>query len=723
MITNVVSKAAKQIRTLRILTLPMLGLLFLATVLLAVFQPKLFEGLDRALFKDSAVRLQPNLEYWAADETVDLSNIVYKSAKYFQPLPGDNTLSFGTDEPYVWLRFKLRDMPSYRNTEIYYLYFDDSFFDRWVLYIPNISAGDVRYTAAAPGDAKGPSAIYHHAVIPRQALADQYFYLRFHRENIAHVLKMNTDTGFYETQLRLIIFMVVCMGFLLGMIVMNLMLSYSTRERYYLYHAIFLCCALLLLASLSAISRWLTGRTYGMLVLRMQLVTVMAAAYFCYAFLDIPKRGRVLVLSYRAALAAGTVLAVVMFALPYPLAVRVGQAGSLSMLLFVAAVTAVLFAHDPTLSARFLLGIAIAAAASVLSTMTVLGLIPLYYITFYAIFPAFALEALLFSSGITRVIQTHETKNRLLQHEMNTDALTGLKNRHYLESGLKPEVLALEAQGKPISLVMFDIDFFKVVNDTYGHDIGDAVLTTLSQLAMGFFRATDTLVRWGGEEFAVFLPTTTLKQAAEVGERFRRRVEGRLFEPAGVVTVSLGVAEKAPDESFGQWFKRADTALYAAKHLGRNRVEISYPLSYNTLGVCEDWSAADECGHPLIDSQHKQLFQAVQQLVRLYQASTADPALLPALNALLADVTRHFADEENVLGSPPYPYLDEHRLEHRRLLKHATVLHAAVLQEAVPLTHLLEFVVGELVIGHMRQEDIHFFRYLASQRETDAPTP
>ena len=158
-----------------------------------------------------------------------------------------------------------------------------------------------------------------------------------------------------------------------------------------------------------------------------------------------------------------------------------------------------------------------------------------------------------------------------------TDGLTGLYNRRYMESHLDTLVEEGIQSGKPVSLLIFDIDFFKSVNDTYGHAAGDAVLKEFAQRIQQNVRGVDLACRLGGEEFVVVMPDTDVSYAFMVGERLRQKVAEAPFrvEPTVTlsVTVSIGIAvtEKGTDTARAL-LVRADTALYRAKRDGRNRV-------------------------------------------------------------------------------------------------------------------------------------------------------
>jgi two-component system, cell cycle response regulator len=159
-----------------------------------------------------------------------------------------------------------------------------------------------------------------------------------------------------------------------------------------------------------------------------------------------------------------------------------------------------------------------------------------------------------------------------------TDALTGLYNRRYMESQTSVLVEHAANRGKTLSVVVLDVDHFKAVNDTHGHDVGDRVLQELAARLRACVRNIDLICRMGGEEFVVVLPDAGMEIALKVAERIRRVVAAKSFD-AGArsgplpITVSLGVALiESPSDSIDDIIKRADDALYRAKREGRNRV-------------------------------------------------------------------------------------------------------------------------------------------------------
>ncbi|QEH05627.1 GGDEF domain-containing protein [Sulfurospirillum multivorans] len=170
----------------------------------------------------------------------------------------------------------------------------------------------------------------------------------------------------------------------------------------------------------------------------------------------------------------------------------------------------------------------------------------------------------------------------ILQHESITDALTGLKNRRYFDQRMSEEVALSLRHKLPLSLMLLDVDHFKKINDTYGHQIGDEVLSSLAKLISGMVRDSDIVARYGGEEIAIITPRTSKEEAALLAERLRDLIEKTTVAMVGTtqevvqVTVSLGICSLSPvitDKD--ALIEESDQALYLAKKYGRNRVVVS----------------------------------------------------------------------------------------------------------------------------------------------------
>jgi diguanylate cyclase (GGDEF)-like protein len=169
-----------------------------------------------------------------------------------------------------------------------------------------------------------------------------------------------------------------------------------------------------------------------------------------------------------------------------------------------------------------------------------------------------------------------ELANRELNNLAHLDNLTGALNRHGLHQHLQSAFDRLRRNREPTSIILFDFDNFKHINDTYGHDCGDKVLSLSARIIHDVIRDQDKLARWGGEEFLVCLPDTELTGAMAIADKLRLAIADKLageLDDNYPVTVTGGVAEIKHDETFEILFKRADNALYRGKRLGRNRIE------------------------------------------------------------------------------------------------------------------------------------------------------
>ncbi len=166
-----------------------------------------------------------------------------------------------------------------------------------------------------------------------------------------------------------------------------------------------------------------------------------------------------------------------------------------------------------------------------------------------------------------------ELQNRELERLATTDSLTGILNRRsFTEYGLHYLAHA-NRYGRPFGLILFDIDKFKRVNDQYGHEIGDKVLVVVTKRIRACLREVDLFARWGGEEFIILAPETSMESAMQLAERLRYSLVAAPIEPAGTVSASFGVATGTEQEPFEELIRRADNALFAAKDAGRNQVK------------------------------------------------------------------------------------------------------------------------------------------------------
>ena len=304
-----------------------------------------------------------------------------------------------------------------------------------------------------------------------------------------------------------------------------------------------------------------------------------------------------------------------------------------------------------------------------------------------------------------------------LEKEFTSDALTGAANRKFFEHEAKRLIGQFSKNAIVSSLLMVDLDHFKRVNDTYGHPAGDSVLISLVNILNTNCRATDTVARVGGEEFAVLLPGAGSASAYTVAEKMREAVEAFDFEGVGHITASFGAAELIAEDDLQRWYTRADTALYLAKNNGRNRTVTSdmLYLSEERIEIIP-WESEFNSGNPVIDKEHKELFHAGKQLLTAYynQDLEEESRILETLFRLLTD---HFANEEQILKDAGYLDLDAHREIHNSLLSSASFWKTLQSKERVRTASFYGFLINKVIHDHLLWEDAKFFPLLRERGE------
>lgn len=175
-------------------------------------------------------------------------------------------------------------------------------------------------------------------------------------------------------------------------------------------------------------------------------------------------------------------------------------------------------------------------------------------------------------------VEIRKKTEKILKNIAITDQLTGLNNRNSFDEKVLEVINRSDRYDRPLSMIIFDLDYFKHINDTWGHPIGDEVLKQTAEITRSLLRKTDMIFRVGGEEFIILLPETTLSGAKEVAEKLRDTLDKSKHPIVGKFTASFGVGEKLRDESFKSWYKNVDRALYSAKNKGRNCVVSSLEL-------------------------------------------------------------------------------------------------------------------------------------------------
>jgi diguanylate cyclase (GGDEF)-like protein/hemerythrin-like metal-binding protein len=322
-----------------------------------------------------------------------------------------------------------------------------------------------------------------------------------------------------------------------------------------------------------------------------------------------------------------------------------------------------------------------------------------------------------------------ESANRKLAELSATDGLTELANRRHFDVILEREFARSKRTAQPLALAILDVDYFKKFNDHYGHQAGDDCLKAVARtLRAGIHRATDLAARYGGEEFVLVLPVTSSAAARNLAEKIRQAVEA-LDIPhqttqtgRDCVTISIGVAtsDATTGHDAKELIEAADRALYRAKGLGRNRVCIAPNLRQSIRSDLTDregllklaWHPSFESGHPVIDEQHRALFESTSALLRAILGGQSMDEVSALLDALTVAFVQHFHDEEAIFLDAGFPDAADHLAAHRALLDRAGVLIDGFHSGQVGVAALFQFLADDLIRDHILDADRHFFPYL-----------
>ena len=314
------------------------------------------------------------------------------------------------------------------------------------------------------------------------------------------------------------------------------------------------------------------------------------------------------------------------------------------------------------------------------------------------------------------------------------DQLTQLPNRRLFNDRLRIAVAQARRTVGCMAVLMIYLDRFKPVNDTFGHGVGDQLLKLVARRMQQCLRESDTLARIGGDEFVVILPQVEEEAAASsVAEKIRVVLETPFDLPGGYcvsIACSIGIAlfpEHGHDAK--TLVQAADQAMYDAKEAGRNCLRMasgaSGEIRERTLPLEPPdirfvWQYAYRCGDALLDEQHQQLFDRVNNLIHEIMAGDGEVArLLPELDSLIDEIAAHFSYEESVLHRYHYPHVEAHASKHQALLKQALTLRNQTASGELLPGELLAYVARDMVADHLLYEDRKFFPFLKEAMQVE----
>jgi len=296
-----------------------------------------------------------------------------------------------------------------------------------------------------------------------------------------------------------------------------------------------------------------------------------------------------------------------------------------------------------------------------------------------------------------------------LQNVAVHDELTGLYNRHFLDSVVDDEFERARRYDLPLSGALLDLDHFKRVNDTWGHPVGDSVLKFTAELIHNQIRRSDYAIRIGGEEFLILMPNTDGDGAYINAEKIRKAVEDAEYPVVGHITASLGVAERRVDDDYQFLYEKIDRALYQAKETGRNRVVKSKELDGEYASVSLQWKQGWDCGEANIDSQHRELFYLLSHLMKCALEEMEKQQVLDKIDEIVEHVLAHFNYEESVLIKEQYLEVENHKKIHGQLIRRMHEIKSLVSQEEMNELKAFTVIFQEVVADHLLKDDVQFF--------------
>jgi diguanylate cyclase (GGDEF)-like protein/hemerythrin-like metal-binding protein len=310
-----------------------------------------------------------------------------------------------------------------------------------------------------------------------------------------------------------------------------------------------------------------------------------------------------------------------------------------------------------------------------------------------------------------------------------TDSLTEIANRRHFNTVLVQEIARHARSGVELSLILLDIDHFKAFNDSYGHVKGDECLRLIGQvLRECAIRPADLAARYGGEEFACILPETDCSGAVIIAEKIRRGIQTlaihhKASTTAECVTASLGVLtmQCTAGEMADDILAKVDALLYRAKSSGRNRVEFVAAQDISVILDKEEihgnfiqlvWKDSFCSDNPLIDAEHQSLFQVSNELFNAILSGRPSPEISIIIGRLLADVTRHFQNEQMILEKAGFPGLQKHLEDHAKLLARGVELSGRFEASTLSVGDVFQFLAYDVVMIHMLEADREYFPYI-----------
>jgi two-component system cell cycle response regulator len=310
-----------------------------------------------------------------------------------------------------------------------------------------------------------------------------------------------------------------------------------------------------------------------------------------------------------------------------------------------------------------------------------------------------------------QITKEHIQINENLYRLATKDALTDLYNRAFFIEAFEHKKKESQRSGLPFSLVLFDLDHFKQINDEYGHQKGDVVLRATSDTVKSRLRGSDIICRWGGEEFCVLLPNTFLDDATQVAQIIRQSIEDMKLDGIRTITASFGVTAWQPEDTYETMFRRVDNSLYLAKLTGRNNVITNDELYIQRGGLPMniEWGPFFKSGHPQVDAEHFELIRLCNSIIVQCFTEQNKEKTTTLFNKLIAHIVKHFKNEELILEEFHYKGLDEHKRVHQDLLNKSLLFQKKLTLGDTTSIDIAKYIIQDVVVGHIIKSDFDFY--------------
>ncbi|HOV94572.1 MAG TPA: diguanylate cyclase [Spirochaetales bacterium] len=458
------------------------------------------------------------------------------------------------------------------------------------LYVPSRDGGYEHFSSGAKVSARPlePKSRFFVFQLPAEAFGGAPCYLRISSTTDVEVgLTLETGVGFFQNETREYVAYGLLYGILVAMILYSVFLLFSLKDRAYLYYILYMVSAGLWIFFVQGHAKLIFGQKpqFDQTMLWFWVGAMITwGAMFTENFLKLKDGSRGLFYLFAVIAVLGAAVSVgALFGLNDMAFVVSHYLGVVLPVLVIVAAVVRIVQRLPS-AIYFLIAWFFLALGDLSFSLMGLKILPVTFWTTNGMALGMGAQSIFLSMALTdRLRQLEAEKERLESTQSHylelslTDPLTGLRNKRFLTTELDLAVLGAHHTKSSLALMLLDLDDFKRVNDTMGHNVGDAVLATLARSMRSCTRESDSLCRFGGDEFVIVLPGVTEIAAFNVAERIRNRFHSDWLESSGekeeqgCVSVSIGVVRLCDNETAQALLTRADAAMYEAKRLGKNR--------------------------------------------------------------------------------------------------------------------------------------------------------